>query len=333
MRMIGGVPEDLNMATPTAGDDHQSEPYLSQSGLSDFEKAQREVFEEVGLDVQSRFIDLDNPPVRTHFIDTGNSNGTTPLLFIHGTVWFAAYFAPLMAELDGNRMIAIDRPGWGLSGDFRYTSTTHRRTASNVLVGVLDELGIDRVDLVGNSTGGFWSIAFALAHPDRVRHLILLGGVATFPGTKTPLPTRLLTIPGLNRLMARLQEPSEEAVVQQMEGVGDGDSILQYPALVQAKVAHDRVPRSFDTGVRELRTMITFRGWRSDTRLREEELNTLQQPALFIWGKHDWFGGPDQVQESVELIPDSRLESVDAGHGPWFGLPDTCADLIHEMIS
>lgn len=128
-----------------------------------------------------------------------------------------------------------------------------------------------------------------------------------------------------------MQDPSEATVVKQMEGVGDGDSILQYPALIRAKVAHDRTPRATSVGIEELRTMITVRGWRSATGLREDELGTVDQPTLFIWGEHDWFGGPDQIRDTVDLLPDARLEPVDAGHGPWLGHPERCAHLIQEI--
>lgn len=318
------------MGTPTEGNEHeQSDQSPEEASRGDFKKAQRSVFEEAELDVQSQFIDLAEPRVQTHVLETGSHGEEPPLLFVHATTWFGAYFAPLMAELKGTQMLALDRPGSGLSDNFDYTAANHRQTASHVLVGVLDDLGIEQVDLVGNSTGGYWSVVFALTHPERIRRLILLGGVATLPGTQAPLPTRLLSVPGLNRLLSRLQEPSEESVVKQMEGVGDGDSILQYPALIRAKVAHDREPRS--TSVQELRSMITFRGWRSDTRLRTTELRTLQPPTMFIWGRHDWFGGPDKVRTTVGTIPDARLEEVDAGHGPWFGQPERCAQLIEEM--
>lgn len=85
-----------------------------------------------------------------------------------------------------------------------YTVNDHRRTVRAVLVGVLDELGIEQADLVGNSTGGYWSIVFALTHPRRVRRLILIGGVPTFPGTRPPVLVRLFTVPALNRLLVRL---------------------------------------------------------------------------------------------------------------------------------
>lgn len=319
------------MVPPSKEDTQPPDSPSEDAEVGDFETAQRDVFEEAEIDVRSLFVDIANPRVRTHVLQAGDPNDEPPVMLVHGTTWFGAYFAPLMAELDGTRMLAIDRPGWGLSGGFEYTVANHRQTASDVLRAVLDELDIEQVDLVGNSTGGYWSIVFALAHPDRVRRLILLGGVATLPGAQTPLPLRLLRVPGLNWLLSRLQEPSEEAVVKQMERVGDGDAIRQYPALIRAKVVHDRTPRSIDVGPRELRTMITVRGWRSTIRLREEELRNLQQPSMFIWGEHDWFGGPDQVRETVETIPEARLEVLDAGHGPWFGHPGTCAELIQEM--
>lgn len=321
------------MATPTDGDEQHPGPPPEVAGGSDFETAQRDVFEEAGIDVQSRFVDLTNPQTRTHVLQAGDLDDKPPVLFVHGTTWFAAYFAPLLAELEGARMLAIDRPGSGLSGDFGYTAANFRQTVSTVLGGVLDGLGIEQVDLVGNSMGGYWSIVFALAHPSRVRRLILLGAVPTFPETRIPLPLRLLTVPGLNRLLSRFQKPSAEGVVKQMEMMGEGDSIQRYPALIRAKVAHDRTPRSKGVSTGELRSLLTIRGSRSATRLREEELQDIQHSTLFIWGEHDPLGGPDTVRENVKEMPDARLEAVDAGHAPWFGHPEKCAMLIREMRS
>jgi len=45
----------------------------------------------------------------------------------------------------------------------------------NQLSALLDELRLDRVDLVGNSFGGALSLAFTIKHPERVRRLVLMG--------------------------------------------------------------------------------------------------------------------------------------------------------------
>lgn len=64
----------------------------------------------------------------------------------------------------------------------------------------MDALGLDRTSLVGNSIGGYWALVFALAHPDRVDRLALVGE----PAGSTKRLTwfhRLTTTPGLNQLL------------------------------------------------------------------------------------------------------------------------------------
>lgn len=154
------------MATPQDVDEQLSDSPDGSAVGDDFARAQRAVFDEAGVDVQSRFVNLTKPRVKTHVLQAGPSGDEPPILFVHGTTWFGAYFAPLMAKLDDTQLLAIDRPGWGLSETVEYTPGNVRHTATDVLDGILDELGIEQVDLVGNSTGGFWSILFALATPN-----------------------------------------------------------------------------------------------------------------------------------------------------------------------
>ncbi|WP_433633113.1 alpha/beta fold hydrolase [Halomicrococcus sp. NG-SE-24] len=299
---------------------------------TEFEAAQRHVFDEAGIGVQSRYVNLERPRSRLHVFEAGDlDSDEPPVVFIHGTGGFGAFFAPLMAHLDDLRLIAIDRPGCGLSDKFVYTTANHRQTVGDVLAGVLDDLEVDRADIVGNSTGGYWSLVFALTHPQRVRRAIPIGGVPTFPGTRPPVPLRLFTVPVLNRLLARVQKPSEENVVKFMEMAGEGETIQRYPALIRAKVAHDRIPRSVNERFGEFKSFLTVRRWRAATRLREAELRDLQHPTMFIWGEQDFLGSPNDVRESVEVIPDAHLVAMDAGHGPWLGQPAECAQLIREM--
>ena len=50
------------------------------------------------------------------------------------------------------------------------------RSSADLLRGVLDGLGIDRVDVVGGSIGDVWALSLAEHHPDRVGRIVLLGG-------------------------------------------------------------------------------------------------------------------------------------------------------------
>lgn len=293
-----------------------------------FEAAQRRAFEAVGVSFESRYVDLDSPRVRIHVIEAGDPSGEPPLLFVHGVMGFGAMFAPLMGRLNGVRMLAIDRPGWGLSGDFRYDAATHRQTAIDVLEGVLDALDVDQVDLVGHSTGGYWGVALALARPERVHRFVAVGSVPAFPGTSPPVPLRLLTVPMLARLLVPSGHPTEKTVVKQLSIVKEQETIQRYPELVVARVAHARNPRALSVGVNELRSFQTLRGWRAAMRLTANEVRAIEQPTLFIWGDEDFLGAPEAVRGLVESMPDARLESLAAGHIPWLGHPDVCADLV-----
>lgn len=316
------------MSTPT------NEGIDTQQGgtpILDFETAQRRLFEAYGLEPQSRFVELENPQVRTHILEVEASDADIPVVFVHGSAAFGAFFAPLMEHLDDVWMITFDRPGYGLSGPFMYTEENIQRTVVNVLVGLLDELEIERADVVGHSMGGHTGILFALAHPDRIRRLTLVGSVPAFPGTSPPFPIRLLTVPVLNRLIRRLQKSGEEGVLDIAEIFGERDAIQDHPAFIQAIAAHEGDPKAADTGFSEFNALISIRGWRSSIRIGEDALREIQAPTTIIWGDHDTLGGPDDIQAGVELIEDVRFETVAAGHIPYLAHPERCAQLIQEL--
>lgn len=296
-----------------------------------FETAQRDLFEAMGMDARSELLDLETPPVGTHVFRTGPADGDVPLVFVHGSAAFGAFLAPLVAQFDDVPTVSFDRPGYGLSGEFAYTTANLRECLVGSLGGVLDGLGLDRVDLVGHSMGGQAAIRFALADPERVRRLCLVGSVPGFPGTAPPLQVRLLTAPAIGRVLQRLQPAGEEGVLGMAEVFGERDAIQRYPDLIRATAAHNDVPRAMEAGVSEFGASISLRGWRPAGRLETADLGSLEQPTLLVWGEHDPLGAPADVLEGVAAIPDARFETVAAGHMPYLGFPERIAELIREM--
>jgi pimeloyl-ACP methyl ester carboxylesterase len=57
---------------------------------------------------------------------------------------------------------------------------------------------LDATTLAGHSEGAVGALWYALAHPDRVKRLLLLG-VPTLPKSRCPLPLRLVGTPGLGQ--------------------------------------------------------------------------------------------------------------------------------------
>ncbi|WP_191967053.1 MULTISPECIES: alpha/beta fold hydrolase [Haloferax] len=295
-----------------------------------FERAQDALFDAVGLDVRSQFVELESPRGRIHVLEIGPPSEDPPLVFVHGTAEFGAFLAPLMGEFDGVRMLTFDRPGYGLSDGFVYTESTVRRTLVDVLEGVLDAMDVERADLVGHSMGGHASLLFARSHPERVRGLFLVGGVPAFPGTHPPLPFRLLSVPVLNDVIRRVQKSGEAGVYDIASIFGEGAVIRKHPAFVRAIAAHEADPKSALAGRSEFGALISAWGWRSSVRFNDVELRSVSQPTTIVWGAHDPLGSPGEVRRGVELIPDVRFETVDAGHIPYLAHPERCAAFIRE---
>lgn len=101
----------------------------------------------------------------------------SPLLLLNGLGGLIRTFDPLRNELDDFMTITLDVPGVGKSQMPRWPFRLPRHT--DVIAGMLEQLGIDQVDVFGVSWGGALAQEFALRYPSRVRRLIL---AATSPG-------------------------------------------------------------------------------------------------------------------------------------------------------
>jgi 2-hydroxymuconate-semialdehyde hydrolase len=120
----------------------------------------------------------------TNYHDVGSGR---PVLFIHGSgpgvsAW--ANWRLVLPEIGKHsRAIAPDMVGFGFTerpADAIYDMDTWVAQA----IGLLDALGIEQADLVGNSFGGALALALAIRHPQRVRRLVLMGSVGVpFPIT------------------------------------------------------------------------------------------------------------------------------------------------------
>ena len=109
--------------------------------------------------------------ISLHFVRRGAGE---PLLLLHGNGEDHTYFAGQMDAFAAHRTVyALDTRGHGQSP--RGTgSFTIDRFAEDVLA-FMDEHGLEKADLLGFSDGGNIALTFALAHPERVRRLVLSG--------------------------------------------------------------------------------------------------------------------------------------------------------------
>ena len=173
---------------------------------------------------------------------------------------------------------------------------------------------------------------YALRRPERVRRLVLIGSAPLLPGTRAPAPLRLMTVPVVGDLLTRLLKPNAKMVVRLLSSVGEKDTIVRHPDVIEAVVAAGRDPVAARANLAELRAAISPFGFRHSAMIRNDELRHLSVPTLLIWGDHDPVGGVEVAQAVAGLIPAAQLELLPAGHVPYLGHPDRTSELVSGFI-
>lgn len=299
---------------------------MSTDAVARYVEAERRYFALAGVAPEERSITLDRPRLRVRVLQLGAGE---PVLFVHGGGGSAAQWAPLLARIRGRRLLAVDRPGCGLTSGFDNRGVDLRAHAVDFLAGVLDALGIEAVDIVANSMGATWSVWLALAHPKRVRSLALLGSPALIADSGAPLPFRLLGVPVLNRVMYAMEPPSDAHGRKTFGRIGhDPASLPDELTTLQGRTGALPTYRTHWLSLMEN----IFPGARQAVHLRLEELAQVKQPVRFIWGERDPFGPPSTGEAACRVMPDARLTTLRAGHLPWVDEPDRCAVVVQDLL-
>jgi pimeloyl-ACP methyl ester carboxylesterase len=289
--------------------------------------AEDRLFTGLGISIESRFLDEADRRRRIRVLEVGNGR---PIVMLHGGNSIAATWAPLWAALEGSfHVFAPDRPGCGLTYRQDYRGIDFQAHAVRFVTRVMDGLGIERASLVGNSMGGYWALLFALAHPDRVERLVLLGEPAGST-RRLSLRHRLGATPYLNRLLfATVARPRPD--VQIFAGLM-ADPARASQALVQCAYAGAVLPgaRTAWASMLELvaapwkRVQLTY--------ALRPELEALRTPVLLAWGDRD-FAPVEAGRVLAQDLPDCRFEIVaDGGHLLWIDQPTVSAMLVREFL-
>ncbi len=104
---------------------------------------------------------------------TIGSASDSPLLFLHGLGAGSVQTTSAFTHLDGHYVIAPDMPGHGESQDFSPDDMSFDNFA-DLVIELMDSLGLDTINLGGLSMGSGISLNIALRYPERVKKLILL---------------------------------------------------------------------------------------------------------------------------------------------------------------
>ena len=212
----------------------------------------------------------------TNYHDVGTG---APVLLIHGSGPGVSAWAnwrlllPTLAQ--SRRVIAPDMRGFGFTERPQNpadASAYNMAAWVQQAIDLLDALGLEQTDLVGNSFGGALALALAIAHPHRVRRLVLMGSVGV-PFAITP---------GLDAVWG--YTPSLDNMRQLLD-------IFAYSrALVTDELAQLRYQASIQPGFQEsFASMFPAprQAWVDAMASSEAAIRTLPHPTLVLHGRED----------------------------------------------
>jgi len=257
---------------------------------------------------QSHFVTLADG-TRLHYLEAGPADAP-PLLLVHGSFDSCFTWERVMPELARDfHVYAPDLPAHGLTG-----RTARHRYAMDDMVAAVDglvtKLGLARFDLAGNSMGGNTSWLYALAHPERVRRLVLIDA-AGYPLTGAPLvdphPNAVKRWLYLNGNPSLLTRRGFERAVEDPTRVSD--------AFVERAVAFlrregSRLAQAERNRVRDI------------TKQPFARIPEIRVPTLVVWGERDRLLSVEGARRFHADLPNDELKLyADVGHMPQLEAP------------
>ncbi|NLH80489.1 MAG: alpha/beta hydrolase [Phyllobacteriaceae bacterium] len=267
--------------------------------------------------------------VRIAYREAGQADAPVVLL-LHGFPSSSHMFRDLIPRLAAtHRVIAPDYPGFGDSdvpavGDFPYTFAA----IADRIDGFTRAVGADRYVIYMQDYGGPVGLRLALAHPERVRGLVVQNAVANVEGwnpevvgqigpywqERTPAteaPVRALLSPETTRFQyahgeTRADRLSPDAWIRDQAGLDrPGNDAVQLEMLFNYRDNVAQYP--------------FWKTWLSDHR----------PPMLIVWGRNDPFFTIAGVDHFRELVPTATVRLYDAGH---FALETHLDEIATEML-
>lgn len=231
------------------------------------------------------------------------------LILLHGggsgaSAW-SNFSTNLPSYVKHFRVLAVNQPGFGGTGfpdkfDRHYLTFT-----AELLVGLLDELGLDKTNLLGNSLGAAVVAKMALDAPERVDRVVLMGtGSALSVGLFAPRPSE-----GLARLAEFNAPPGPSP--EKME------AFLRTLVYNQDLITPELVAERFEAATRfegsEGNRALT-NGYHDPAFAHEAELwkvaEQIPHQVLITWGREDRVQPLDGAFLALQRIPNARLHVI-----------------------
>jgi epoxide hydrolase 4 len=297
---------------------------------------------ELALEVSHRFADLEG--CRLHYVSAGEGE---PIVCLHGFPQFWFLWRNQLADLGRDHLvIAADMRGYNLSCKPEDPEAYRIRHLLGDLRGLVDELGIAPITLVGHDWGGIVSWAFALKYPELLERLVIIDAPPPFTWNRDlrESPKQREAVHYMLELSKPSPEPEEliaaddYAMLDNMlERIGGSAAKLSdteraayheawaQPGAITGGLNYYRAARMGEQvgagGVPE----------EYEAKIRAQQVDV---PTLVIWGERDPALLTGLTRGVSEWVPRVRVEIMPgAGHWVPYERPAEVNSLIREFVA
>ncbi len=276
-----------------------------------------------------KFLDLHGD--RVAYLDEGPDECQAQvILLIHGMAGSSQTWRSVLGPLSRKyRVIAPDMLGHGESakprGDYSLGAF------AVLLRDLLDELGVTRATVVGQSLGGGIAMQFSYQHPDYCQRLILISSGGLGPDVGWTL--RLLSAPGAELLLPIIAPQPVLAAGERVRSWFRKAGI-ESPRGAEMWSAYSSLadPETRQAFLRTLRSVVDHHG-QAVSALNRLHVTSFM-PTMAIWGDQDAIIPVEHAHAAYAARPDIRLEVLSGvGHFPQVERPTEVVDLIGDFIT
>lgn len=260
----------------------------------------------------------------TNYLEVGEKNGGTPLLFIHGSGPGVSAYANWRLVLplieDTVHAYAMDMVGFGFSDKPTGDQVNYGKALwTKQIIDFINALGLEKVILVGNSFGGSLAFSAALTAPEKVEKIITMGAM----GTQGDIPY------GLNEVWG--YKGTEEHMAELVD-LFTYDKKFASPELIKT-----RYEASLEPGFHEaFSSMFPHPRQASvdDLSFPDETFKTIEQKTLLVHGREDKVVPVENSLRLIRLLPHAELH-IFGGCGHWTQIEKShqFANLVKNFVA
>jgi pimeloyl-ACP methyl ester carboxylesterase len=287
----------------------------------------RSAWMDIDWNEHQRWLEIEGRPL--NLIDVGpRDTGEDPIVFIHGLAGsWQNWLENIPHFARDRRVIALDLPGFGHSP--MPAETISISGYGRIVEAVLDELGAEGAEIVGNSMGGFIGAEVAIQFPERVKRLVLVSsaGLTVRPKRNDHVFAALRRTENVLAFYSGWFAARSEVLARRprMRRVMM-DMVTAHADRLPAPLIAEQVKGSGKPGFMDALDTLTSYPIR-------DRLGEITCPTLVIWGTRDRLVPVQDAFAFEELIPDARaIVWADTGHLPMLERPDAFNEVVERFF-